>query len=286
MAATDAERIAAVEATRETASDILAQALAPVAGKSEAEVRDEILRMLAANKAFCPSGWYDPPSGGVAALFGAPPDYERLKFQSLRDPDSFPGENRLFDESVGIVYVSPVDRATGMIGDTGLTLYRGKDAAIRDHIRASRDLLLVAAERAEVGMRFRDLYESSMQLFREKGNKMIGWMSTSHDPMQINLGHTVPGSYDDNTIPLASFDETREAIRMRRVYINAVEEFAIPPTCAFTVEARLTDLDARLPNCFFHVIVTFSEGGKKVLTNFDEVFKAIGMDYMLSRADI
>ncbi|HEY4522448.1 MAG TPA: hypothetical protein VJH91_02325 [Candidatus Paceibacterota bacterium] len=274
------KRISVIERTRKTASNILSASLSNVRGKTEKEIRDRILEETAKHAELFPTGWYDPPPGGIAVLFDNVP-YKRLQFDTLRKEEAWPAESRCESESVGIVYLSPVDKATGMFGDTGLTLYSGQDENIRQHLKTCLQLVLGVAEKAEVGMRFNDLYAFAMDHFRAEGQKMIGWMTTTHDPLKINLGHTVPGSYDDGTVLGVTFEDTKEAIRSRRVYINQEEAFMIPPTCAFTVEARLTDLEAKLPNAFFHVIVTFTDGRKRVLTDFDTVFRTAGMDYML-----
>ncbi len=250
-------------------------------GRSEAQVRDEILEKTSLHAELFESGWYDPPTGGVAVLFDTAP-YSRLQFESLRNPESFPSESKYFEsESVGIVYASPVERATGMFGDIGFTIYQGENEEIRNHIRVVHDLVLEAAESAAVGMKFCDLYAASQRLFADKGQKIVGWMSTTHDPLKVNLGHTAPGSYGDGTIPLENFADAREAVRTRRLYINEAEQFVIPPTGAFTVEARLTDVSRTLPNAFFHVIVTFSEGERTIHTNFAQIFRDLKMDYML-----
>ncbi len=277
----DMDLIETIAKTRATAAEIMQASLHGLRGRSESDVRDEMHQMLAERSELFESGWYDPPHGGVAALFDTAP-YERLQFESLRNPESFPSASKLFDtESVGIVYTSAVDRTAGMFGDIGFTVYQGNDSQVQHHIRAVHDLVLKAAALAEVGMKFCDLYTASRRIFNDEGQKVIGWMSTTHDPFKVNLGHTAPGSYGDGPIPLEDFAATREAIRTRRLYINEVEQFAIPATCAFTVEARLTDISKTLPNAFFHVIVTFSEGEKQILTNFDRIFKTAGMDYML-----
>lgn len=273
--------IQAIEETRKTGADILAATVAGIYGKTEAVARDEILAGLGQRPGLFPKGWYDPPPGGVAVLSAEAP-YERLQFETLRSEKYWPSEKvTIGTESVTMVYISPVDRRTGMLGDIGLTLYAGEDNMVREHIRSCRDLLVEAAEAIKVGMKFSDVWRASGELFEKKGQKMIGWMTTYHDPLKINLGHTVPGSYGDGSVLGDTFESTREAIRSRRIYFNEQESFVIPETCAVTLEVRLTDKEKKLPNTFFHVIVIFSKGERRVLTNFDDIFRASGMDYML-----
>jgi hypothetical protein len=272
--------IEAVIRTRQTASEVVAEVLKDCKDLSEVELRDRILAGVVGHPELYPSGWYDPPAGGVSVLFGDAP-FERLQFNSLRNPVFFPNQSHVFGpETVGIIYLSPVDRASGMIGDTSFTIYNGSDEKVQNHIRTVFETVIGLAEHAEVGMKFSELYAFAMDLF-QKNNKAIGWMTTTHDPLKINLGHTVPGSYG-GTVANA-FEERKEEIRSQRLYINQVEEFVIPETCAFTVEARLIDTtDVSMPNAICHVITTFSEGERKILTNFDPIFKSIGMlEYML-----
>ena len=130
-------------------------------------------------------------------------------------------------------------------------------------------------------MKFSDLYKEAMNIFSAR-NKMIRWITTYHDPLKVNLGHTIPGSFGEETGSGNSFEEIKEFVRSKRIYINETEEFRILSTCAFTVEARLVDTnDPDLPNTLFHIITTFSNGKKEILTNFNDIFRTVGMDYML-----
>lgn len=271
----------AVVRTRETAAALLTEALRDIDGVSESEVAEKILKGMGTHSELFPDGWYDPPPRGVAILFGDA-EHKRTQFETLREETFWPKSEFKFEsESVGMVYLSPVDKETGMFGDIGFSIYRGTSQATKDHLKDCLRIVEMAAEHAEVGMRFSDLYAYAQGIFHDKVHKKIGWMTTAHDPLKINLGHTAPGSYGDSTPLGATFAETKEAIRSRRIYINEEEQFVIPETCAFTVEARLVDAEEKEPNVFFHVIVVFSEGKKRVLTNFNEIFTMLGMDYML-----
>jgi hypothetical protein len=80
-----------------------------------------------------------------------------------------------------------------------------------------------------------------------------------------------------------SFNEVRETIKNNRIYINNVENFKISETCAFTVEARLCDVnEPSLPNAFFHFIVCFNKGEKIILDDYKQIFNTVGMHYMNS----
>lgn len=272
--------ILAVEKTREITANIISSAISEINGKSETEIRDTLLSGLAQNKTLFPEGWYAPPPGGAAVLCDERP-FKRLEFDSLRMPEFWPNTKSKFSrEVIGIIYLSSIDKKTGMLGDTGFTLYKGDDSSIKKHIKDCYDIIFEATEYAKIGMEFRDLYAHCIDLFRNKGKK-IGWMTTTNDPLKVNLGHTVPGSFESDFKRSDSFDEIKESITSKRIYINSEEKFKILPTCAFTMEARLTDLEAKLPNVFFHFIVTFSDGEKKVLTNFNKIFKEAEMPYII-----
>ena len=168
-----------------------------------------------------------------------------------------------------------------MLGDLGVSLYKGPDTKIREHVRKCYEIVYGVAEHSKVGMKFSELFDFAINFF-EKEMTMVGWMTTTNDPLKgTNLGHTVPGSLIGEDMKKTSFDEIKDFITTKRVYINRSEQFIIPETCAFTVESRLVDKQKTMPNIFFHFIVTFLEGRKEILTNFDEIFRAAGMEYVL-----
>ncbi len=273
--------ISAIVKTRETASEIAIKSLENIENISEVELRDRVISQTEKHSELFPKGWYDPPFSGIETLFGQEP-FERLKFDTLRKPIHWPNENYKFEkETVAIIYLSPVDIKTKMIGDFGFTIYNGEKEEIKNHIKKCYQTILKMAEHAEVGMKFCDLYHFAVSSF-ESDYKIIGEMVTSSDPnLGINLGHTLPGSFEDNFVFGETFEEVRDTIRTKRIYINEVENFIIPETCAFTVEARLEDVEKpELPKIYFHFIVCFDKGQKTILKNFENIFKIAKMDYM------
>lgn len=273
--------IVTIQRTRKTTAKILEDASRALVGSTEKELADTALRSLEKHSELYPAGWYDPPPGGCSMLFDRAP-FARLGYETLRDRNYWPSENVVFDEeSVGLLYVSSVDRATKLFGDTGLTVYLGKDERVQQHIREVHDVIRATCDVAEVGMTFTQLNEEAMQLFASR-HKAIRWMVTYNDPLKgANLGHTVPGSMGDET-PGGSFEEVKGWLTKGRTFINRAEQFVIPATCAFTMEARLVDTrDETLPNTFFHFIVAFSNGERRVFSDFDAIFQSVGMTYML-----
>jgi hypothetical protein len=267
--------------TREIASEISVKSLINLDNISEVELVKKIIAETTNHSELFPKGWYDPPPSGVAVLFDTIP-FTRLQFKSLRNPESFPNEQSVWKkESVGIVYLSPVDIKTKMIGDIGFTIYNGNDEKIKEHIKKCYEATYSMAEHAKVGMKFSELYSFAINLFK-KEFKIIGWMTTTSDPnLGINLGHTIPGSFKNDLNFGNSFEEIRDTIKNNRIYINNVENFIIPETCAFTVEARLEDINnPNLPSVYFHFIVVFNKGEKAILGNFEKIFKTAKMNYV------
>lgn len=278
-------------ATREYSASVIEKVLKDNSELSEAQFCDKVLRNLAVSSNIWRTGWYDPPPGGATALFSEKSNYERLQFDTLRNPNYWPSNNRNFTkESVGIIYTSPVHRISGVIGDIGLTLYRGEDKLVQQHIARCLSLLEKVADYAEVGMQFRDIHEYAQNIFSKEG--VNNRRTVTHtDPLGTNLGHTIPWSYEDPTpaelsmINGENFEKLKNLISKKRLYINKIETFVIPGDIAFTCEVRLEDSNnKKLPNVFFHLIVVFKDGKKTIHTNFNFIFKLLGMEgYAISK---
>ena len=251
-----------------------------------------LINGLAKNPNVYPEGWYAPPPSGVAALFGRPDDnYERLKFDTLRKEQFWPRPDKLLakEGGVGIIYASPVDIESGIIGDFGISVCIGCDKKITGHLANCLSVLETVAEQAQIGMEFRELYHFAQKLFTRNGltnARTITWT----DKVGTNIGHTVPWSYEEpdgleqEIIQDKNFAKLSQIISEKRINLNRFEHFKIADDIAFTVEARLESLeDPLLPNVFYHMIVTYKNGKKKVLTNFNKVFDAFGMNGVRSR---
>ena len=270
----------AIIQTRKTAADILVKSLTSIEEKSETEIRDKILLEAKNHKEIFETGWYDPPTGGLGILFDQYP-FKRLKYDSLRKPEYAPNKKIVFKkESVGMIYSSFVDRKTKMLGDIGFPIYQGQDEKIRQHIKNSYNTILKIAEHAKVGMEFADLCLFSENLFQNK-LKPTKWITVNYPVFNINLGHSIPGSFENDFTFGNSFEEIKNTIKTKRIMISKAESFKIPKTCAFTIESRLEDLnDPDLPSIYFHFIVCFDNGKKTILQNFDQIFNAVGMNWM------
>lgn len=235
------------------------------------------------------SGWYVPPPLGIGILFGQPTDYSRTKYDNLRKEEFSPqNEVRFSSESAAMIYASPVNKADGIMGDFGLTVYTGSNTNVREHLKTGLAIVEKTAEFAQVGMEFREVNNYSQKLLKEhdlNNDRTAGY--TAKIPKSI--GHTIPFTYElpnekeRAVIRNEEFDALKELLRTKRVNLDAEEKFKIPTTVAFTTEIRAeSNHNPNLPNAFFHLIVTFAGGKKEILANFNEVFQALKMDYIKS----
>ncbi len=226
-------------------------------------------------------GWYSPPPKGLAALFGV----GRVAYDSLRKEEFWPKNRFIFSGgSLGYVYASPVNRLSGIIGDFGLTIYKGADQKIINHIKVCLDITEKTAEYARAGMELREVYNYCQKLMAEKGlnNKR---MLAYNDKTKTNIGHTVPWSHkrpldeEFKIIEDSNFEKLKDLISSKRITLNARETFKIPPTIAFTIEPRMENDESPLVS--FHMIVAFKDGKKEILANFKPVFQALNMDKLI-----
>jgi hypothetical protein len=277
--------------TRRWLADAIVQLLKDNERVSEAQFASTLASLIRTNTSLRGEGWYAPPPAGIAALFGPSDNFDRLQFDTLRKKDYWPGtDHALGNDCVGIIYASPIDRASGIIGDFGMTIYRGDDPTVHAHLTNCLSTLEGAAELAQVGMEMRELHQMAQDLFSKHdltNARTVTWA----DKTGTNLGHTIPWSYEPPTAEEAliicsgSQAEVNELISGKRVYVNRAEQFKIPETIAFTLEARLESItEVTLPNIFYHLIITFKHSVKSVHTNFNSVFANTGMDtYIKSR---
>jgi hypothetical protein len=282
------ERIEICTRTRQKMAGVFTSLLSEQPGLSELAFKNALAKHIREDEVIYPCGWYDPPPCGIAALFTAPGEFSRLQFDSLRKEEFWPKESFTFrEESVAMVYVSPVDKASGAIGDFGMTVYRGKDEKVRQHLRSSLEAVVGFCE---VGMEFRGVHEFGQEMFRKRGltnARTVAWTDT----VGMSLGHTASWTYEapspseQAVIEGNDFNTLKDLISRKRVNVNGQETFKIPPTIAFTIEARLESVsDPELPNVFYHFVVAFQDGKKVVAGGFNQVFQALDMDgYIASK---
>jgi hypothetical protein len=283
------ERVLECMKARELATETARAVLSNFNSGTEVNLRNDLQKALAEQPGFLSEGWYSPPPAGISILFANSNDVERSKYLSLREEQNWPSSKHSFNsETINLVHVSPVCATNGMLGDLGFTTYSGQNQKVKDHINKVLNVIEDICDYAKVGLQFSELYSRAVELIQQQS--LATSMVSYHGRVDMSFGHTVPWSYEDPTEEEKSIMVTRninnikELISKKRIYINSVDSFTIPQTCALTVEARLTDLhDQTLPNIYFHYIVTFVDSKKQVLSGFNSVFDTLGMNYVRSR---
>jgi hypothetical protein len=292
----------AIEATRQVASMALYQALKerleqpPNRCFSEVNLYGDWLYEMRQNPQIFRDGWYTPPPSGIGIIFGDLNRQDRLNFPSLRPMEYWPSDDSFLDreDGIAIVYASPVDRETGMIGDFGMTIYFGDNPRMQNHLKKVLGITDQVFGEVRVGMKLSELFEVEYEMFRTNGLINEGWISPS-DLTGINVGHTIPATdvpWSEEEIEILQhmglrWPKKAKLISGRRRFINAVEETEIVPGMALTIEPRLKSTeDPKMPRAFYHSIVLIDENGsKRLLKGFDDIFRLTGMDYMLDNQE-
>lgn len=280
------------KSTRKIAAQSLAKVLKDLLQKnqpiSEVDLRDKWLEELRKYKTIFPDGWYSPPPHGIIVLFGTDVNVERVRPKSMRPKEYWPRKDIFLNliNGVALVYASPVDKKTGIIGDFGLTLYFGKNKKLQNHLKNCLRITHQVFYHVKIGMRFSDLNNLIQKLLKSKG--LVNNISSSSDIVGTNIGHTIPTSYKDwdkdelMILNKNDWSKITNIISKKRVFINAKQKSKIKKGMSFTIEPRPYMInDQKIPIVMFHTIVLIKHNNKKeLLTNFDEIFRLIKMDYM------
>ncbi|MGH3428009.1 MAG: M24 family metallopeptidase [Mycobacteriales bacterium] len=266
-----------------------AQALADVLREtrdgfpSETRLRDMWHERLTEDLTSCSEGWYLPPPHGIVLVIGDSPLFGRLDVPTFRPENAWPSpQHRLRKDSLLSVYSSRVHRGTGVIGDFGCSLYRGADAAIRDHLRRVWNVTMGIAEEVSPGTTFTQLYDRAMELLRRES--LMNNIYSVHDGCETNIGHTIPWSHepllDDDRLILTDGTprQVADLVGRQRRFISPTESLEITSDMALTIEPRANR--PGLPPAWFHVVVGFEEGRRVVITEFEPLFELWGMDYL------
>ncbi|MGH3545189.1 MAG: hypothetical protein ACRDPW_04625 [Mycobacteriales bacterium] len=279
------EVLARIRSLRRSAARELASVLNGVIHKrpSEVELRDAWHERLAEDSATCSEGWYMPPPHGIVLAVGDPPLFERLSAPTFRPELTWPStRHRLGRESLLGTHSSRVHQATGTIGDIGCALYRGEDPAIRAHLRQVWHVTLRIVEEVETGMTFGQLHDRAMNILRE--NDLANNTYRAHAGSETNIGHTIPWSNEPIqqaerlTLATGTPEQIAELVSGKRRFISQTESLEITEDVAFTIEPRLSR--PGLPPAWFHVVVGFEQGKRVVITEFEPIFDAYGMNYV------
>lgn len=259
---------------------------------SEVTLREAWLAEMRKNKNIFPDGWYTPPPHGMIILFADEDNVERFDYKNARWESSWARDDIFMNRKTGIIfcYASPVDRQTGTIGDFSLTLYFGNKPEIKRLLKYCLDLDKKIFDHAKIGMKIMDVTRFALDKMRKDGmtNDVIALM----DKADVNIGHSVPAAYEQWSSEekkilsngLKDWLSTKDMIAKKRYYVNNIEELVIKPGTAFTIEPRPKVISKPyLPAAMnYHTIAFFKENGEKeLLTGFDDLFKLVGMNYML-----
>ncbi|MEK7581180.1 MAG: M24 family metallopeptidase [Patescibacteria group bacterium] len=281
--------------TKQIALDALANTLKVILKKdkiAESEFRNLWLAQLRKSTKIFPNGWYMPPPNGIIVLFATDKDPKRVLYPNMRLEETWPRDDVYLDKTNGIIalYASPMDRKTGIIGDTEVMIYLSKNKEVMNTFKTCYRINREIFEFAQVGQQFSQVAKFANKLIAKNGltNNVV---STS-DPASVNLGHTIPVSYEDWTSQEKAIFKNGESqwenvcqiIAKKRKFVNEVDDFQIKASMAFTIEPRLRPKDRpNLPSTWTHSIVLIKEdGSKELFFGYEEIFKICGMDWALN----
>lgn len=276
--------------TRKFAADslhkVLKKLLASNKPISEVTLRDAWLEELRKNKNIFPDGWYMPPPHGIGIVFGTEYDPDRINFPVLRKEEYWPRDDVFLDRKDGIivVYSSPVNKHSLIIGDFGLTIYFGKNPNIQNHLKNTLRTNIEITDQIKIGMTLSDVNKAAYKIFPKNNVNNGGWISYN-DPTGINIGHTIPFTGEEPTEHpnYQDWNSTLEYISKHRKFLNAIEKAEIKTGLAFTIEPRMdVPNHPEVPRAYFHTIVLVHHNGRKeLLTGFDDLFTLARMSYMM-----
>lgn len=223
-------------------------------------------------------GWYDPPPGGVAVLFGTGDEPQRVSFGSLRDPSNYPSDMQI-DWSDGLLYAycSPVDLRSGMAGDFALTLYCGRREDIRAHIAnchsATRDVLrcITSSTRSD------ELFHVAESIFALRG--LYNSVESVTDADVLDLGHSIPVvELDSSSRATRTLSASlRQQYSRARRFINKHDSWPLASAGQFTIEPQLRSRhSANLPQISFHYVVALHPQ-MAILDESDSIMQLTGM---------
>ncbi|MBU2632480.1 hypothetical protein KKG52_02080 [Patescibacteria group bacterium] len=93
-----------------------------------------------------------------------------------------------------MIYASPVDRKTGIIGDFEMTLYFGKNPQIAGLLKTNLEIIKELFVFAKIGMSLSEITKKGLLIIKEKG--LSNNVLSINDPTSTNIGHTIPFSYE------------------------------------------------------------------------------------------
>lgn len=290
------DKLSICRSTRKFASEAFLKSLKSLLNRkssiSEKDLAEEWLSQLRTNSKIFPEGWFIPPPHGITVLFGTDKRVERVCPKTIRLEEFWPRNNIYLDKNNGIalVYTSPVDKKTGIIGDFGMAIYFGKDKRIQKYLKNCLKINKEIFSQVKAGKEFSEVSNYANKILDNYGFEN-GVLSLS-DPAKTNIGHTIPFSYENMTSEEKKvldngdkdWETTKNMIAKKRKFVSSIESFKITKGMGFTLEPRpYITSDNKIPRVWYHAIVLIKENGEKeLLTNFDEIFKFTRMDDILN----
>lgn len=288
------KKLQACNETRKVATAALARTLNKSLKRdkvSEKEFSDLWLDELRSCTEIFPSGWYITPPNGLIVLFATAKNPDRVLYPNMRLEETWPRDDVYLDRTDGVLafYASPVDRESGVIGDMEVMIYLGSNNEVRKTLKTCQDINREIFEYVHVGQQFFEIAKFANKLIDSLGftNNVL----STTDPQSVNLGHTIPATYDDWTTNEKDILKNGDAewvrvcqlISKKRIFVNEAENFKIEAQMAFTIEPRLRLKNrSDLPSAWSHSIVLIDRSGaKEQILGFDEIYRICGADYLL-----
>lgn len=275
-----------IRSARTTSANTLLNSLKSLGSEfSEQALSERWLKHIYLDGNVHPFGWYQPPPNGVSVLVGNPGNFERLNYRSLRDKSNYPSSAHVYNkDSIIYPYFSAIHRNTFMIGDHVATYYGGEDGRIRNWLSNVYMATKYIANKAEVGMRYSDLYVLCNEYLQEQ--KVINNTFSQSGGRSSDIGHTIPffNRVDDeliNEFNSLTPQFLTDRIAKDRIFISSSNERLIEQNCAFTIEPQM--IADGLPMASFHLIVVFVNGERTVIEEFQSLFDFFGMTEWIKR---
>lgn len=288
---TVSERLEVLARTRRMAAGALArtlrESLAQSGRVSETSLRDRWLAYMRESGSVYADGWYMPPPHGMIVLFATDGHPDRLHHPSYRGAEAWSRDDIYLDRDRGLMmlYASPVDKSSGMIGDFGVVLYLGDRPEVRAHLARCLKLNSTLAQEVTPDLPLATVARRAHELIRSQG--MSNTVVSTSDPAGANMGHTIPALVTGWTASERAVFERddwsaiKDMISRKRRFVSLTETLAAGEAEAFTIEPRPSvDGQPNLPMTAYHTIMAFDQGKKRFITDFDELFALCGMDYM------
>jgi hypothetical protein len=276
-------KIEAVIQARQTTAKTLLTALEklPKEGFTEKQLANMWIEKIEENQIIRNCGWYLPPPNGMSILIGNPPDYSRLKYNSLREIENWPSSEIQFsNSSILYPYFSAVHRNTVLLGDFVGTFYGGKDTDICNWLKTAYKLTLEIARFIQPNQQISDIYNFAQDAFNSIGAANNTYSQSGG--LASDIGHSIPGFCEN--WELVSEDLPNEQIASlisnSRWFISKDNNRLLGSDFGLTIEPQL--IAPNLPMASFHVLVLFANKKKTIITEFDSLFEYFGMsEWML-----